>query len=100
MLTDGEEQRQFIHIDDVCTAFHLALSERVTGIYDIASFEWCKVIDVAHMIGELTGAKVSPGAKRGTTPITPMVGKLANWQPTVSLAEGLERMVQAMARAN
>jgi nucleoside-diphosphate-sugar epimerase len=93
MLTDGEEQRQFIHVDDVCSAFHVALDRHATGIYDIASFEWCKVIDVAHLVADLTGARVVPGTRRGSTPITPMVGKLPDWRPTVSLEDGLRRMV-------
>jgi nucleoside-diphosphate-sugar epimerase len=93
ILTDGEEQRQFIRVDDVCSAFHVAIDTNATGIYDIASFEWCKVIDVAHLVADLTGARVVPGMRGGSTPITPMVGKLPSWRPTVSLEEGLRQMV-------
>ena len=97
MLTDGEEQRQFIHIDDVCSAFHMAMETHADGVYDVASFEWCKVIDVAHVVAGLTGATVVPGTRRGSTPITPMVGKLPGWRPTVSLEEGLRRMVAGIS---
>ena len=93
MLTTGEEQRQFVHIDDVCGAFHLALSERLQGLYDVTSFEWVRILDVAHIIAAHTGAKVSPGERIGSTPITPIRGKIPNWLPRVLLKEGLHRMV-------
>lgn len=93
MLTTGEERRQFIHVDDVCRAFHLALSEHLSGVYDVSSFEWVRVLDVAKIISGLTGASVVPGTKTGSTPITPMQGKIPGWHPKVELRDGLERMV-------
>lgn len=93
MLTTGEEQRQFVYIDDVCDAFHQSLRLRLSGVYDVTSFEWVPVRRVADIIGELTGAKVIAGETRGSTPITPMRGKVPSWMSTVSLEEGLERTV-------
>jgi nucleoside-diphosphate-sugar epimerase len=91
MLTTGQELRQFVFIDDVCRAFHQALQRRVDGIYDVTSFEWVPVRRVADIIADLTGAKVLPGERRGSTPITPMRGKVPGWTSMVSLEEGLER---------
>jgi len=96
MLTTGEERRQFIHIDDVCRAFHQALAQQLDGIYDVTSFEWVKVREVAQIIAELSGAKVVPGQKVGSTPITPMQGKIPGWNPAVSLHEGLAKMISAL----
>jgi nucleoside-diphosphate-sugar epimerase len=93
MLTTGEEKRQFIHIDDVCSGFRKALDLNSTEIVDITSFEWVKVIEVAEIIAELTGAKVVPGEKVGRTPITPIKGKLPGWSAQISLQEGLARMI-------
>jgi len=93
MMTTGEEMRQFIHIDDVCRAWHLALSSNIKGIHDVTSFEWVKIIDIAKIIGELTGAKVTPGTKVGSTPITPLKGRIPGWFPEVELRAGLEKMV-------
>lgn len=95
MLTTGEELRQFIHIDDVCEAWYLALENNVKGKHDVTSFEWVKVREVAEIIGKLTGAKVTPGAKVGSTPLTPISGKIHNWNTKVSLEEGLSRMVES-----
>lgn len=91
MLTTGEELRQFVFIDDVCCAFHQSLRHRLDGVYDVTSFEWVSVRRVADIIADLTGAKVLPGEVRGSTPITPMRGKVPGWTSTVSLEEGLDR---------
>lgn len=93
MLTTGEELRQFIYIDDVCHGFYSALNQKLPNICDISSFEWVPVYRVAEIIANLTSAKVVQGSKRGSTPITPMCGKVPGWVPQISLEEGLERMI-------
>lgn len=93
MMTTGEEVRQFIHIDDVCEAWYMALSNNLKGVHDVTSFEWVKIIDIARMIGEITGAEVIPGEKVGSTPLTPISGKIPGWNPKVGLREGIERMI-------
>ena len=94
MLTSGEERRQFIHIKDVCDAFHLAIENRYRGVYDVTTFEWVSILDVAKSISLLTGAEIIPGTVVGSTPLTPMVGKIPGWSPKVSLEEGLKMMVE------
>jgi nucleoside-diphosphate-sugar epimerase len=96
MMTTGEEKRQFIHIDDVCEAWYRALNQNLKGIYDVTSFEWVKIIDVANMIAKFTGAKVFPGEKVGSTPITPIKGKIPGWFPKINLEEGIKKMVEDM----
>lgn len=93
LLTTGEERRQFIHIDDVCRAFHMAMSAGLPGVYDVASFEWVSVYDVACMIAEAAGVEVVRGRAVGSTPVTPMQGRVPGWLPQVGLKEGLARMV-------
>lgn len=93
MLTTGQEKRQFIHIDDVCDAWYQAMEHNIKGIHDVTSFEWVKVIDLANIIGELTGAKVIAGEKIGSTPDTPIKGKIPGWSAKVNLKEGLAKMV-------
>lgn len=98
MLTTGQEQRQFVYIEDVCRAFHGAMEQRLSDVCDVTSFEWVTVSRVADIIAELTGAKVTRGASVGSTPITPLRGKVPHWTPAMSLEEGLERTV-ALYRA-
>jgi nucleoside-diphosphate-sugar epimerase len=98
MLTTGEEKRQFIHHEDVCEGWYKALNEKHKGSHDITSFEWVKVVDVAHIISKLTGAKVIPGEKVGSTPLTPITGKIPNWHPKVTLEVGLQRMIDELKK--
>jgi nucleoside-diphosphate-sugar epimerase len=93
MLTTGEERRQFIHIDDVCSAFHSALEQGIQDVYDVASFEWTRVIDVARLIAEYAGAELVPGGRVGSTPLTPMRGKIPGWSPKVTIQDGIRRLV-------
>jgi nucleoside-diphosphate-sugar epimerase len=93
MLTTGAELRQFVYIDDVCRGFHGALEQGLQGIYDVSSFEWVPVRRVAEIIAGLTGARVIPGTNQGSTPITPMRGKVRGWTAQISLEEGLSRTV-------
>ena len=93
MMTTGEEVRQFIYIDDVCEALHMALDKHLTDIYDITSFEWISVMDVAKIISKLTGCEIIPGRKGGSTPITPIRGKVPNWMPKVDIETGIKNML-------
>ena len=98
MLTSGSELRQFVHIDDVCRAFHSAMQQQLPGIYDVTSFEWTTVRHIADIIAELTGAVVTPGERGGSTPITPILGKIPGWLPQVTLEDGLRAMTEQMRR--
>jgi nucleoside-diphosphate-sugar epimerase len=93
MLTTGEEIRQFVHVDDVCRGLHAALEQGAGGVYDVSSFIWTQVLDVARTIAELTGAKVVPGERVGSTPLTPNVEPVPGWCAQVALRDGLARMV-------
>jgi nucleoside-diphosphate-sugar epimerase len=95
MLTSGDEMRQFIHISDVCHALHSALSQQIQGIYDVTSFEWVRVRDVGEIIAKLTNSKLILGKLEGSTPRTPIMGKIPNWKPKVELIQGLSMMVKA-----
>ncbi len=94
LITTGEEKRHFIHIDDVCRAWHTMLNKNLKGVFDVTSFEWIRVIDVANIIAGLTGANVVAGEKVGNTPITPIQGKIPGWSAQITLEEGLKKMVE------
>ncbi len=94
MITTGEEVRQFIHVSDVSKAWHKVLSEQLRGVYDVTSFEWVKIIDIAKLVSSFTGAKIIPGNKVGSTPLTPMSGKIPGWSATMKLEDGIKQMVE------
>ncbi len=97
MMTDGREWRQFTHISDVSNAFYMALNTKGLRrcIYDASSYEWVRIIDVAKMIADFTGAKVAPGTKIGHNPVpAPNCGRVPGWLPTLELQEGIRMMIQ------
>ena len=93
MMTTGDELRQFVHVDDVCRAFHAAIAGGLDGLYDVTSFEWVSVRVVAEVVAKLTGATVVPGTVEGRTILTRTVGAVPKWRPRVPLEEGLSRLV-------
>lgn len=96
MISTGEEHRQFIHLQDSFRAYHKVLSQGVKGkIYDITSGEWIKIIDVARMIADLTGAEVKRG--KGKFPdhrVFLFNQRVPGWKPKISFKKGLAQLVQ------
>ena len=101
MMTDGTEWRQFTHITDLSNAFYLALNSKGLRqtVYDASSYEWVRIIDIAHMIADFTGAKVVPGMKVGHDPIPAQnMGRIPGWLPSISLEDGIRTMVEEARR--
>lgn len=95
MLTDGSEWRQFTHIDDLVRAFHLAFESKDINrtVYDACSYELVQVMDVAKIISHETGAKIIPGKNKGNSPQALNKGRIPGWLPTITLKEGIRRMI-------
>lgn len=102
MMTDGEEWRQFTHIEDLSNAFHMSLNSKNIRrtVYDASSYEWVRIIDIARMVGKYTGSKVIPGKIKGHNPLPSVnMGRVPGWLPSVELENGLKEMVD-QARLN
>lgn len=95
MLTMGEEFRQYIHIDDVCNGLVKAFDIKDRSkTYDLSTGEWVKLIDLALLISEITDCKVVKGEKLGDSLSIDNKDFVPGWEPSVSLKEGLTRMVK------
>ncbi len=97
MMTNGEEWRQFTHIDDLCNAFRMALNSKNLRrtIYDASSYEWIRIIDVAQIIADLTGAKLYPGKIKGHDPLpADNIGRIPGWLPSIEFKNGIRVMVE------
>src|SRR3989344_1371979 len=96
MMTTGEEKRQFIHVEDVCAGLHHILKNNLTGtVYDVTSFEWSTIKELAEHIGKHANAKVVPGTKKGNfSNIAVHKGKPPGWTHKISLEEGIGKMVE------
>ena len=95
MMTTGDEERQFIHSDDVCEGLHYVLDNNLNeSIYDLTSFEWTRVRDLAEHIGKNAKAKIIPGKQIGAVRrIAVVKGRPPGWLHKVTLAKGIRMMV-------
>ena len=95
MMTQGDEVRQFIHIDDVCEGLIKAfeVNDR-SKTYDISSGQWQDLFGVAKIIQEITGCVVVKGDKRGESLIINNKEYIPEWNPKISIFNGLKKMIK------
>jgi nucleoside-diphosphate-sugar epimerase len=91
-MTNGEEKRLFLYKSD-CVAALLALFDSPLRTAEIAGPGWLKIREVAEEIARQLNVDVELGQARGSeVPIDP-TELLPDWQPQVSLAEGIARVI-------
>lgn len=105
MLTDGIEERQFLHADDCCRGLEL-LAKQYDDIprdqeLHLTNFEWTSIIDIAHLIAaEFPGTKVVPAAgkdevqKNVRNEADPFITKF--WQPEIDIKTGIKDIIAKM----
>ena len=101
MLTDGTEQRQFLHAED-CSRSLLSLATQYKVIdrtmpLHVTSFKWISIMQIAEIIAELY-----PGTEIFAAASTDKVQQdarnepdkyiLKYWKPQIDLAEGIYRI--------
>lgn len=96
MLTDGSEVRDFLYVEDACAAIEKLLQVKEVVGFDVASFNYTSILEVARIIGELSGAEIFPGNSKDSIQsghqFDPSPEILALWQPKVSLQEGINHV--------
>lgn len=105
MMTDGNEERQFLYGDDAAKCL-LMLAQNYdqvdrSKLLHITNFEWTKIIDIAHLISH----------EYGDCPIIPGPGQdniqqgfrnepdeyiLQFWQPETSLEAGIKLLINTL----
>ncbi len=96
MMTNGQEWRQFTHMEDICRAFYMGLNAKNLRrtVYDVTSYEWVRIIDIANIICDLTGAKCYPGKEKGHDPLPSLnMGRVPGWLPGIELRDGIQEMI-------
>lgn len=99
--TNGEEERQFLHAEDLAKAL-LCLTEKYDEIdksenIDISSFEWTKIIDVAYICSELLDVyyelseDVDKNQKNQKNEPNKKILKF--WKPEINLEEGIKKIL-------
>jgi nucleoside-diphosphate-sugar epimerase len=101
MMTDGTEERQFLHAED-CSNALMILSQKYNEIdrgkeLHITNFEWNTILDVAKIISEEIPCKITPSKEIDTVQLNkrnePDPYILNYWKPTISLKEGIKKII-------
>jgi len=101
MMTDGTEERQFLHAED-CSNALMILSQKYNEIdrdkeLHITNFEWNTILDVANIINEEISCKITPSKETDTVQLNkrnePDPYILNYWKPTISLKEGIKKII-------
>lgn len=101
MLTDGKEERQFLHAED-CSRALMILSQKYNEIdresnLHITSFEWITIMEIAKIIQEEIPCEIIPSTEIDTVQLNkrnePDPYILNFWQPKISIKEGIKKII-------
>lgn len=103
MLTDGNEKRQLLYVDDCSSALYI-LSQCYESVgrdenLHITNFEWTRIRDVASMVSlHFDGCRVMPGDRTDNLQLSisnePSNDILKYWAPTIDLSAGIEKTLK------
>ena len=102
---DGKQTRSFCHVSDEVLGLAAVLDGNMaTGPVNVGNPQECTVLDLAELIVDLTNSNSQivfedlPLEREGDPlqrcPDISLIQELYGWKPTVSLSDGLERMIK------
>jgi len=94
MMTDGSEERQFIHIKDVCFCLRHSFDLPRGEVYDLSPNEWIKISTVAEKIGNYFNVEVLKGKIKGHNVRITSLKKIPQWSPSTNFEQGLEELLR------
>jgi UDP-glucose 4-epimerase len=91
IVGDGNQERDFIYVDDVANAFYLASQSSLQGeIFNVGSGKSYSVNYIADLIGgEKIHVPTRPKEMQKSQSDISKIKKMLHWEPNVSLKEGL-----------
>jgi len=104
MMTDGEEEREFLYAEDCCRALEQIMYnynefDENTELH-ITSFESTKIIDVARIIADHFGAIMVPSENKDSVQMNkknePDKTILTYWRPSTTIVEGINKVIESM----
>lgn len=110
MLTDGQEQREFLYAEDCCEALETIMNNYSDFTHEdnlhITSFSHTKIIDIANMIaGQFNligkyGVKVQPSIEKDSVQMDkknkPDMFITKWWIPKTTIQEGIAKVFEVM----
>ena len=94
VVGDGNQTRDFTYVSDVVSAIVSALNSNNSGIYNVGSGNTYSVNQLIELLGgEVVYIPKRPGEPDSTFADTKKIKFELNWQPKVSLAEGVNNML-------
>lgn len=99
---DGKQTRDFVYVGDVVAANLLALNYPRAGTFNIGTGKETDILTIYRRLQEIIGSPLGPvhgpakpGEQRRSALDSSLAQQRLDWQPQVSLEEGLARTVQA-----
>lgn len=94
---DGKQTRSFLYIDECIEAVMRLMNSNFTGPVNIGSEEMISINDFAKMAIDISGKNLiiknieGPTGVRGRNSDNKLLYEKLNWQPSLSLKEGMEK---------
>jgi len=102
---DGGQTRDYVYVGDVARANLLALEHDTSDTINIGTGIETDVVTLFSVLNELTEARLKPvfgeasaGEQRRSVIDSSKARRCLNWEPRVSLSEGLQNCVQFFRR--
>jgi len=102
MLTDGKEERQFLHAED-CSRCLMILSDKYNEIdressLHITNFEWNTILEVAEIIKESIPCEIVPSKDIDSVQLNkrnePDPYILNFWTPKIKIKDGINKIIK------
>jgi GDP-D-mannose 3',5'-epimerase len=95
---DGNQTRSFMYIDDCLKGTQMIINSEITEAINLGSSEMVTINQLIDIAEEIAGAKFkrvydlsAPKGVNGRNSDNTKIKELLNWEPSISLREGLER---------
>lgn len=109
MLTDGQEERQMLYVDDCCECLEI-LTKKYEHVsreetLHISSFVWTKIIDIANEISTFyPNTIIIPNSNKDIVQLNtrndPNSDILKYWKPKITLREGIKKIINKLQQNN
>jgi nucleoside-diphosphate-sugar epimerase len=95
---DGEQTRSFTYIDDTLHGINLIMKKKFSNPINLGSSELVSINQLVNIVEDIAGIKLerrynlaAPKGVRGRNSDNSLIKEVLNWEPSISLREGLEK---------